>query len=167
VASPDGPTLLRDPRRAEDDAREVNENQNLNVASNRLGGQDLRVFRDNVATMTFNPLNENGKRSAGDGAATTTSFAKGKRVRARKRIDEIQREIDEAERRQSSAGGDLMRMMLVLQKDSDRRAEAEETRRRADRDERFEVERRERAEREQIRHDEAEAVPTGSSSRCP
>jgi hypothetical protein len=44
VESPDGPTLQRDPRRAEGDAREVDENQNLNVASNRLGGQDLRVF---------------------------------------------------------------------------------------------------------------------------
>jgi hypothetical protein len=159
VASPEEPTLRRDPRRAGEDAQEVDENQILNVASNRLGGQDLRVFTDNVATMTINLLNDNGKRPAADGTPTTTastSFAKDKRVRAKKRIVEIQREIDEAERRQSSAGADLMRMMLMLQKNSDRRAEAEEARRRADRDERFEADGRERAEREQIRRDEAE-----------
>lgn len=40
---PDGPTLSRDPNREQEDAREAEENENLSNASNRLGGQDLRV----------------------------------------------------------------------------------------------------------------------------
>ncbi|KAE9277585.1 hypothetical protein PR003_g28750 [Phytophthora rubi] len=64
TATPDGPMLHRDANREELDTRETDENQNLNVASNRLGGQDLRVFRDNIAVMTQNMLNANGEASS-------------------------------------------------------------------------------------------------------
>ncbi|KAE8875734.1 hypothetical protein PF010_g25941 [Phytophthora fragariae] len=159
MASPDGPMLQRDPSRAAEDDREVDENRNLNVASNRLGGHDLRVLRDNVATLTENLVNANGKRASTGTDATSTdpSYAQNKRVRAKKRLDEIQREIDDLEKRQSSSGGDLMGMLLLLQKDSDRRLQSEERRRREDREERIEAEKRERAEREQTRREEAEA----------
>ncbi|KAE8970187.1 hypothetical protein PR003_g28577 [Phytophthora rubi] len=159
TSSPDGPMLQRDPRRAAEDDREVDENRNLNVASNRLGGHNLRVLRDNVATMTENLVNANGKRAptGTDATSTNPSYAQNKRVRAKKRLDEIQREIDDLEKRQSSSGGDLMGMLLLLQKDSDRRLESEERRRREDRKERIEAEKRERAEREQTRREEAEA----------
>ncbi|GMF47002.1 unnamed protein product [Phytophthora fragariaefolia] len=111
VASPDGPALRRDPRRAEEAARQAGENQTLNVASNRLGGHDLRIFRDNVTMMNLNALNENGKRSPADGPATKTSFAKSKRMRARKSIDEIQHDIEEAVQKQSVAGADRLQRL--------------------------------------------------------
>ncbi|GMF28250.1 unnamed protein product [Phytophthora fragariaefolia] len=106
-----------------ENAREVDENQSHNVASNRLGGQDLRISRDNVATMNLNPLDENGKRSRADGPVTNTSFTKSKRMRVQKRIDEIQQDIEEAEKKQSLAGADILRMILMFQKDSERRDE--------------------------------------------
>lgn len=141
TATPDGPMRHRDANLEELDTRETDENQNLNVASNRLGGQDLRVFRDNIAVMTQNMLNANGKRSTTepartDGATNGASYAKAKRVRAKQRLDEIQKEIDDIERKQSPSGSELMSMLLLLQKESDRRAEAEERRRRTEREKR-------------------------------
>ncbi|POM69055.1 Hypothetical protein PHPALM_14700 [Phytophthora palmivora] len=156
-----GPTLQRDPSRAAADARELLTNHNLSVASNRLGGQDLRVFRDNFDTMTHSILNENGKRATNygtDGSSSNASYTKNKRVKAKQRMNAMQREIEEAERKQLSSGNEMMRMLLVLQKESDRRAEADERRRREDREERMEIEKRERAERDQIRREEAESA---------
>lgn len=120
----------------------MDENQRLHVISNRLGGQDLRVFRDNFEAVTQGMLNDNGKRPSTEGGkadrpSSTASYAKTKRARAKQRLDEIQSEIDEAESKHSPAGGETMRMLLLFQKDSDRRAEAEERRRRAERDERL------------------------------
>ncbi|GMF37355.1 unnamed protein product [Phytophthora fragariaefolia] len=134
-------------------------------------GQDLRVFRDTFEAMTQGMLNTSAnkspaERSKPDGTSSTPSFSKNK---ARQRLNEIQREIEEAERRQSSAGGDIMGMLLLFQKDSDRRAETEEKRRRQERDERLEAakrerderreaEKRERDERKRIRSAEAKAA---------
>ncbi|EGZ16233.1 hypothetical protein PHYSODRAFT_316280 [Phytophthora sojae] len=135
-----------------EDAREAEENENLSNASNRLGGQDLR-----------NMLNANGKRSPAEGARTDgatngATYAKGKRVRVKQRLDEIGKDVDALERQQATSNGGLMSMLLVLQKDSDRRAEAEERRRRDERGERLEIEKREREERERARQEEARAA---------
>ncbi|KAJ8566613.1 hypothetical protein ON010_g6507 [Phytophthora cinnamomi] len=155
-----GATLHRDANREEQGAREADENLNLSAMSNRLGGQDLRVFRDNVEAMTQNMLNANGKRSPTEGSRTDgstngTSYAKATRVRAKQRPHEMRNEIDDLEQRQTASGSELMSMLLFLQKESERRAETEERRRRAERDERLEAEKRERAEREEIRREES------------
>ncbi|GMF38786.1 unnamed protein product [Phytophthora fragariaefolia] len=151
-ASADGPELRRNPQRAGDETREAALHHRLSVSSNRLGGQDLRVFRDNFEAMTQGMLNTSAKkspaeRSMPDETSSTPSFSKNKRIKARQRLNEIQREIEEAARRQSSAGGYNMGMLLLFQKDSDRRAETEEKRLRQERDERLEAEKRERDER--------------------
>ncbi|KAG6610786.1 uncharacterized protein IUM83_08201 [Phytophthora cinnamomi] len=122
----------------------------------------LRVFRDNIAAMNQNMLNANGKRSPTEGSRTDgstngTSYAKATRVRAKQRPHEMRNEIDDLEQRQTASGSELMSMLLFLQKESERRAETEERRRRAERDERLEAEKRERAERE-IRREESKVA---------
>ncbi|KAE8877604.1 hypothetical protein PF010_g3107 [Phytophthora fragariae] len=160
VATPDGPVLRRDPERAAADEREEKENRALNVTSNR---QDMRVLRDNVDALTQSLLNDNGKRSpvqnsTADGAAGSPSYAARKRIRMQQRLDDMQKEMDEAEQKHSGGTGEIMKLLLFFQKDSDRRAENEERRRRSEREERAEADKRERAEREQIRREEAEAA---------
>ncbi|KAL4138998.1 hypothetical protein PRIC2_002498 [Phytophthora ramorum] len=160
VASHHGPELQRNPSRIADDEREENENRSLNVASNRLEGQDLRVVRDNIEALTQSFLNENGKRSLAESAKNdnSASFAKSKRIRMQQRLDDMQKDMDDAESRRSSSTGEMMTLLMFFQKDSERRAEAEERRRRMERDEHLEADRRERAEREQVRREETEAA---------
>ncbi|KAG3116450.1 hypothetical protein PI124_g5027 [Phytophthora idaei] len=90
--------------------------------------------------MTQNILNNNAKRAIPEAGKTDPSYGKSKRVRAEQRIDDIKRDMGELDRKPSSSSSDIMHMLLLLQKDSDRRAERKELR---------EMERRERAEREQ------------------
>uniref|UniRef100_H3GVI9 Pinin/SDK/MemA protein domain-containing protein n=1 Tax=Phytophthora ramorum TaxID=164328 RepID=H3GVI9_PHYRM len=153
-------TLSDDEETNEADEREENENRSLNVVSNRLGGQDLRVVRDNMEALTQSFLNENGKRSPAESAKNdnSASFAKSKRIRMQQRLDDMQKNMDDAESRRSSSTGEMMKLLMFFQKDSERRAEAEERRRRMERDEHLEAVRRERAEREQVRREEAEAA---------
>ncbi|GMF14874.1 unnamed protein product [Phytophthora fragariaefolia] len=160
VATPDGPVLRRNPVRAAADEREEKENRSLHVTSNRLGGQDLRVLQDNVDALTQSLLNDNGKRSPTpinntDGPAGAPSYAARKRIRMQQRLDEMQRELDEAESKHSGGTGEMMKLLVFCQKDSERRAENEERRRRSEREERAEADRKERAERELIRREEA------------
>ncbi|KAL4162593.1 hypothetical protein PRNP1_003129 [Phytophthora ramorum] len=160
VASHHGPELQRNPGRMAADEREENENRSLNLASNRLGGQDLRVVRDNIEALTQSFLNENGKRSPTESATNdnSASFAKSKRIRMHQRLDDMQKDMDDAESRRSSSTGEMMKLLVFFQKGSERRAEAEERRRRMERDEHLEADRREGAEREQVRREEAEAA---------
>lgn len=71
--------------------------------------------------MTQNMLNANGKRSPAEGARTDgatngATYAKGKRVRVKQRLDEIGKDVDALERQQATSNGGLMSMLLVLQK---------------------------------------------------
>jgi len=162
VASPDGPVLRRNPERATADEREEKENRTLKVTSNRLGGQDLRVLRYNGDALAQSMLNDNGKRSTvpngnSEGAAGISTYAARKRIRMQQRLDEMQREMDEAENKRGNGSGEMLKMLMFFQKDSDRRAEIEERRRRSEREEREDADKKERAERERIRREEAEA----------
>jgi hypothetical protein len=67
------------------------------------------------------------------------------------RLDEMQKEMDEAESKHSSGTGEMMKLLVFFQKDSDSRAENGERRRRSEREERVEADRKDRAERVQIR----------------
>jgi hypothetical protein len=160
MASHNGPELQRNPGRMAEDKPEETENRSLNVASNRLGGQYLRVVRDNVEALTLSFLNENGKRSATESTKndSTASFTKTKRIRMQQRLDDMQKDMDEAESRRSSSTGEMMKLLMFFQKDSEWRAEAEERRRRSERDEHLKAERRDRAEREQVWKEESEAA---------
>ncbi|OWZ02201.1 hypothetical protein PHMEG_00026278, partial [Phytophthora megakarya] len=133
----------------------------LSVSSDRLGGEDLRVVRDNLTFLTRGRVNSNGKiympdTPRNESTSSSASFSKNKRVRARKRMEEIQRDVDNIGEKLTSSSDDIMRMLLLFQKDTDRRAEAEEHRRREEREERAETERTERAERDLLRRQEAE-----------
>ncbi|OWZ09111.1 hypothetical protein PHMEG_00018236 [Phytophthora megakarya] len=161
VATPNGPALGRDPARAEADATEEALNPRLGTSINRLGGEDLRIVRDNLSVLKRGPVNEYGKRPSSEGARSettsgTSTFSKTRRTRAKQRVNEIQREIEELDGTLSSSSDDIMRMLLLFQKDSDRRTEAEDHRRREEREERAEAERLERVERERVRRQESE-----------
>lgn len=51
-ASPEGPPLVRDSSRVLTDAIEMQQNPKKSTSSNRLGGGDLRVVRDNIDELT-------------------------------------------------------------------------------------------------------------------
>jgi hypothetical protein len=110
VASPDGIVLWRNSDRAAADNREEKENLALNVTSNRLGGQDLRVMRDNVDALTQSLLKDNGKRPPARNGATKSaagepSCAARKRIRMQQRVDDMQKEMDDTESEHSSGSG--------------------------------------------------------------
>ncbi|KAE9186090.1 hypothetical protein PF005_g20988 [Phytophthora fragariae] len=160
VVTPDGPILQRDPARAQADALELEAHPSLNIGTNRLGGRDIRVMRDNLATMSESGANATGKRSPASDATrdATASYGKNKRIRAKARLEELKQDIEALGKEQFSAGADMMQMLVIFQKDSDRRTEAEERRRREEREERREADRLEREERERIRNEVAEAA---------
>ncbi|KAE9007397.1 hypothetical protein PR002_g16211 [Phytophthora rubi] len=157
-ASPDGPALSRDPMRVVDDAQEMQRHSKISTASNRLGGSDLRVLRDNMSEMNSRVSNSGNKRDSIESSTSGATYASNKRTRARKRIEQLQKEMDEVEARQSSAGGDMMQVLVFMREEADRRAETEDRRRREDREARLAAERQERDERESIRRDDAAAA---------
>lgn len=81
--------------------------------------------------MSESVVNGNDKRPPTESGKSDASYAKTKRVRTKKRLDELQGEIDELENKQLSSGGEMMRLLHFFQKDSDRRAEADDRRRQA------------------------------------
>ncbi|KAE9021950.1 hypothetical protein PF011_g4703 [Phytophthora fragariae] len=131
-------------------------NKTKNTASNRLGGCDLRVLRDNLDEMTGRPSSASGKRDNPDSSSNGATYASNKRVRAKKRLDQLRKEMDEATEKQSAAGADMLQMLM--REDADRRAETEDRRRREDREAVLAAEKREREEREVQRREEAAAA---------
>ncbi|KAE8989698.1 hypothetical protein PR001_g21704 [Phytophthora rubi] len=136
--------LVRDPARAGDDAVEMARNRTKNTASNRLGGCDLRVLRDNLDEMTGRPSSASGKRDNPDSSSNGATYASNKRVSAKKRLDQLRKEMDEATEKQSAAGADMLQMLMLMREDAARRAEMEDRRRREDREAVLAAEKRER-----------------------
>ncbi|KAH7484930.1 hypothetical protein PRIC2_004048 [Phytophthora ramorum] len=154
--TPDGRILQRDPARAQADAIKLEVHPSLDIGTNRLGGRDIRVMRDNLTTMSESGTNDNGKRfPASD---TTPSYGKNKRIRAKARLEELKRDIEALGKEKFITGADMMQMLVFFQKDSDRRVEVEERRRREEREERREAARLEREERKRIRLEVADAA---------
>ncbi|KAH7481936.1 hypothetical protein KRP22_011100 [Phytophthora ramorum] len=81
-----------------------------------------------------------------------------KRIRAKAWLEELKRDIEALGKEQFSTGADMMQMLVFFQKDSDRRADAEERHRRGEREERREADRLELEESERIRLELAEAA---------
>ncbi|KAE9260854.1 hypothetical protein PR003_g34177, partial [Phytophthora rubi] len=162
-ASPGGAPLARDPSRALDDAIEMARNKKKSTASNRLGGCDLRVMRDNLDELTTRPPSAGGKRDAPDSSGNGTTYASNKRVRAKKRLEQLRKEMDEATDKQSAAGADMLQVLMFMREDADRRAETEDRRRREDRESAAAAEKREREERDALRREEAAAA---EARRC-
>jgi hypothetical protein len=154
-ASPDGRPLARDLARAEEDTQEVLRNQKKTTSSNRLGGGDLRVLRDNMDELTGKSPSSGSKRDASDISGTGATYASNKRARAKKRLDQLRKEMDEAEEKQSTGAVDMMQMLVFMREDADRRSETEDRRRREDREARLAAERQEREDRENLRRDES------------
>ncbi|KAE9016856.1 hypothetical protein PF011_g6966 [Phytophthora fragariae] len=133
-------------------------NRTKNTASNRLGGCDLRVLRDNLDEMTERPSRASGKRDNPESSSNGATYVSNKRVRAKKRLDQLRKEMDEATEKQSAAGADMLQMLMLMREDADRRAEMEDRRWREDREAVVAAEKSEREEREQLRRDEAAAA---------
>ncbi|KAE8995375.1 hypothetical protein PF011_g16354 [Phytophthora fragariae] len=102
-ASPDGPPLERDPENAARDKIEEDRHKNLSNSSNRLGGCDLHILRDNVDVLNPRTDAGNGKRSPSDKPSIGGTFIANKRVRAKTRINEIQKELSLAEQKGASS----------------------------------------------------------------
>ncbi|KAL4096237.1 hypothetical protein PRIC1_009599 [Phytophthora ramorum] len=152
--------LNRDPMRVAQDTQEMQRHSKKNTTSNRLGGSDLRVLRDNMNEMNSRVSATGSKRDATESSTTGATYPCNKRARARKHIEQIWKEKDEVEARQSSAGGDMMQILVFMHEEADRRSETEDRRRREGRETRLAAERQERDERESIRRDEARAAAT-------
>ncbi|KAE9007695.1 hypothetical protein PF010_g10055 [Phytophthora fragariae] len=157
-ASPGGAPLARDPSRALDDAIEMARNKKKSTASNRLGGCDLRVMRDNLDELTTRPPSASGKRDAPESSSSGATYASNKRVGAKTRLEELRKEMDEATDKQSAAGADMLQVLVFMREDADRRAETEDRRRREDREAAAAAEKRERRERDALRREEAVAA---------
>ncbi|KAE9297443.1 hypothetical protein PF008_g23743 [Phytophthora fragariae] len=144
-ASPDGPPLERDPENAARDKIEEDRHKNLSNSSNRLGGCDLHILRDNVDVLNPRTDAGNGKRSPSDKPSIGGTFIANKRVRAKTRINEIQKELSLAEQKSAATNNEIMQIMLLMRQETEARADVEERRRRAEREERVEAEKRERS----------------------
>ncbi|KAG6947093.1 hypothetical protein JG688_00015689 [Phytophthora aleatoria] len=97
-ASPDGAELSADPAHSEADAREQSRHPGKSVVSNRLGGGDLQVVRDNIDELSARAQGTVPKRPSSDSVETSgATYALNKRTRARKRIEDMRKELDELE----------------------------------------------------------------------
>ncbi|KAG6616570.1 Histone-lysine N-methyltransferase [Phytophthora cinnamomi] len=148
VTSPSRTPLNRNPARAVSDATEQKANPKKSAVSARLGGQDLRVIRDNISQLT--------KRSSSEASAPAddTSYAKNKRIRTARKLSDLEKSLNAVEKQESSGRSDIMEMMIMFRQEAEMKAQAEEVRRREDRETREAADRRDRDERERIRRDE-------------
>ncbi|KAE9121123.1 hypothetical protein PF010_g7229 [Phytophthora fragariae] len=108
--------------------------------------------------MTERPSRASGKRDNPESSSNGATYVSNKRVRAKKRLDQLRKEMDEATEKQSAAGADMLQMLMLMREDADRRAEMEDRRWREDREAVVAAEKSEREEREQLRRDEAAAA---------
>ncbi|KAG2854953.1 hypothetical protein PC113_g12855 [Phytophthora cactorum] len=153
-ATPEGTELQVDPRRSGEDAGEQSRHSGKNVTSNRLGGGDLRVLRENMEELGARSAGSGSKRPSSDApGASSSTYANNKRTRVRKRV-----ETDQLDDKHSHVGGDTLSMLVFLREVTERRTEAENRHRREDREERLAHERLKREEREQVRREEAAAA---------
>uniref|UniRef100_H3H2S7 Uncharacterized protein n=1 Tax=Phytophthora ramorum TaxID=164328 RepID=H3H2S7_PHYRM len=92
------------------------------------------------STESFSP----SMRGDVESSTTGATYASNKRARTRKRMEQIQKEMKEVEARPSSAGGDMMQILVFMHEEADRRSETEDRRSREDRGARLVAERQER-----------------------
>ncbi|ETK79103.1 hypothetical protein L915_15013 [Phytophthora nicotianae] len=153
MATPEGPRLTRNPDNSGFDEREKSRNKRLQTSSNRLGARDLRVLRDNFTEMGGTSKTFSQKRPVQE-TPGTTAYVTAKRFNARQRMQEMEKRVTMNEDTQNAAGLEVANLTAYFREDANRRADAEEKRRREDLNERRETERKEREEREQTRREE-------------
>jgi hypothetical protein len=140
TASPDGPTLSRAPGSFAADTEEASRRRGLASASNRLGGRDLRVLRDNFEEMGGRVSKSVREKHTSAEVTGTTNYAAAKRIRARKRMETIEKELTAAEAARASGGADILQLLVVFREEAERKADAGDKRRREEREERRELE---------------------------
>lgn len=150
MTSPDGAVLFRDPGRAVANAREKARNPRLSSVSNRLGGQDLTVVRDNIEELS--------KRSNRVNELRFETFTQAKRTKTAKRIENLGKQITGLEEAHGSDTNDMTRLLIFYRAESDRKAETAELRRHEEKAQRDAVEKREKEERERARQDESDRL---------
>ncbi|KAF4135431.1 hypothetical protein GN958_ATG15387 [Phytophthora infestans] len=155
ISPRDPPHLTRDPNKAAQDAAEARTKRK--TSSNRLGGADLRILRANIEELGGSTPNAKGKRNSTDSSSQSGTYTANKRIRAKKRMQLLEKELQDIEAKQSLGGNEMMGLLMFMREESNRRADLEDKRRREDRAERLAVEKAEREERERIRRDEANA----------
>lgn len=148
--SPSRTPLRRHPAKAAADATEQKANPKKSSTSARLGGQDLRVFRDNIDRLAKRTSSEASSK-VGD-----TPYAKTKRVRTARKLQNLEKSLSAIENHEASGRSDIMEMMLLFRDEAERKAAADEARRREEREEREKIRREEIAAAEAIRKQERE-----------
>ncbi|KAF4037698.1 hypothetical protein GN244_ATG10206 [Phytophthora infestans] len=151
VTSVDGEMLFRDLDRAVADAREKARNPRLSSVSNHLGGHDLGVVRDNMRELS--------KRSTLTDDLGFHTFTQVKRNKTVKCIDSIGQQINNIEVKHNISGAnDITSLLVLYREESDRKAEADEQRRRENRAARDEAQKHDREERERARQEELDRL---------
>ncbi|ETL37131.1 hypothetical protein F441_11399 [Phytophthora nicotianae CJ01A1] len=126
--SADRRTFRRNPLNATYDNNEREKHRGLSPASNRLGGQDLRILRDNFHEMGGRSVGSKHKRTASDPTPPAT-FVAAKRNNAKKRMDDLGKQVATHEDHLACAQ-DMSTLMIIFREDANRREDAEERRRR-------------------------------------
>ncbi|KAI9989069.1 hypothetical protein PInf_022795 [Phytophthora infestans] len=146
-----GEMLFRDLDRAVADTREKARNPRLSSVSNHLGGHDLGVVRDNMRELS--------KRSTLTDDLGFHTFTQVKRNKTVKCIDSIGQQINNIEVKHNISGAnDITSLLVLYREESDRKAEADEQRRRENRAARDEAQKHDREERERARQEELDRL---------
>ncbi|OWZ00821.1 hypothetical protein PHMEG_00027906 [Phytophthora megakarya] len=157
-ATPNGKPLHRDPANIAADADEMARYRCLSVTCARLGGQDLRILRDNFEEMGGRKSTSGEKRPAVESPASST-FSSTKRMTGKKRLEALQEKMNaEINASRDVAGSEMMQMLTFFQRQADRRAEQEDKLRPEEREDQRNAEKEERLERERVRREESAAV---------
>ncbi|KAI9980351.1 hypothetical protein PInf_007495 [Phytophthora infestans] len=91
-----------------------------------------------------------GKRNSTDSSSQSGTYTANKRIRAKKRMQLLEKELQDIEAKQSLGGNEMIGLLMFMREESNRRADLEDKHRREDREERLAVEKAEREERERI-----------------
>ncbi|ETI43441.1 hypothetical protein F442_11489 [Phytophthora nicotianae P10297] len=93
----EGPVLTRNPQRFQQDVEEE-ARTSKNVAGNCLGWQNLWILWDNLGDLDRPTSGSKAKRTSSDGASNGGTYTATRRARARKRMDNMEKEATENKR---------------------------------------------------------------------
>ncbi|KAG7376844.1 hypothetical protein PHYPSEUDO_012666 [Phytophthora pseudosyringae] len=140
--------LSRDPARSVADIREQQKFPRLSASLARLGGRDLGVYKDNIENLA--------KRSPSEGSEAT--YNRAKRVRANRRLREMEKQLSEATSGETTGRLDMTQMILLFRQYSERKETADAKPRREERDAKEDAAAREREEQERVRRENMAAA---------
>ncbi|KAL3656645.1 hypothetical protein V7S43_018548 [Phytophthora oleae] len=129
-----------------------------NLFRPRLGGVDLRIFRDNFEALGGTSEKPKGKRSPSETSVATPTYVSSKRVRAKKRLEQFKDGVSLIEQIQQSANADITKLLVFFRQEAGRRADSEPERWREERTERESAEKQDWEKREEDRRVELAAA---------